>query len=162
WSNHGTIAAQNGGTIQAQGTISNFAEGSLTGGTWKSAAGRTLPLIGGNIATNPATIVLGGANAHFFRDTRTPNTPARLSNHAAAGNFTIQNGRNFTTSGAFSNAGSMAIDATGGASTFTATGAYTQTGGSTTLVGGGTLASTTNTVTLSAGVLQGTGNVTGN
>ena len=35
WMNHGTIQAQNGGTILAEGTIGNFAAGTLTGGTWK-------------------------------------------------------------------------------------------------------------------------------
>src|SRR5205085_11568250 len=71
WSNHGTIGAQNGGTLTAQGTISNFAAGILTGGTWKVFANSTLRLISAGITTNAATIVLDGANSNFFRDAST-------------------------------------------------------------------------------------------
>jgi hypothetical protein len=45
--------------------------------------------------------------------------------NAAAGSFTIENGRNFTPAGDFTNAGTLII---GTGSTFTANGAYTQTG----------------------------------
>src|SRR5262249_6498193 len=68
WTNHGTIAAQNGGTILAQGTISNFSAGTLTDGNWRVFANSTLRLINGNITTNAANIVLDGANSNFFSD----------------------------------------------------------------------------------------------
>jgi hypothetical protein len=164
WVNHGTVGARNGGTLQAQGTTTNFAAGTLTGGTWEAFANSTLRLIGGNVTTNAASILLDGANSNFFSDTGTTNALAGFATNAAAGTFTVRNGRTVTTVGDFSNAGSLTVDATGAASQFTAAGVYTQTAGTTTLVAGGALASTAGgdpTIDLRAGKLQGTGTVTG-
>ncbi len=161
WANTGTIQAQNGGTLNAQGTSTNFAVGTLTGGTWKVFANSTLRLINSGITTNAATIVLDGANSNFFRDAGTTDALANFAANAAAGNFTIQNGRSLTTGVPLTNAGNVTVNATGGGSTFTVTGSYTQTGGNTTLTNGGVLASTTNNVVISGGALQGAGSVNG-
>ncbi len=163
WTNSGTVEANNGGTILTAGANTNFAAGTLTGGTWKVFAGSTLRFIGAAITTNAASIVLDGANSNFFSNA-SPGTTSALAGFAsnsAAGSFAVQNGLSLITSGPFSNAGSVTVDATGGVSTFTVTGAYTQTGGSTNLINGGVLASTTNSVLISGGTLQGSGSVAG-
>src|SRR5262249_25950858 len=66
WTNHGTIQAQNGGLVKAQGTVANFSGGTLTDGNWNVFANSTLRLLGGNITTNAAGITLSGANSNFY------------------------------------------------------------------------------------------------
>src|SRR5262249_42427177 len=83
---------------------------------------------------------------------------ANFATNAAAGNFTIRNGRNLTT-GAFSNAGSLTV---GGSSTFaTAAGNYTQTAGSTVVLTGGIL-DPAGSVDIQGGVLSGSGSINSN
>jgi hypothetical protein len=77
-----------------------------------------------------------------------------FASNDAAGSFTIQNGRNFSSAGDFSNAGATTIDA---GSTFTVNGGYTQTGGITTL-NDATL-SASGLVDLQGGTLSGTGTI---
>jgi hypothetical protein len=132
WSNSGTIQAMNGGTVQAQGTIANFSAGTLTGGTWQVFANSTLRLISTGIVTNAATIVLDGLNSNFFRDSGTTNALAGFATNDTAGIFSIRNGRNFTTAGAFTNNGTLAV---GAGSTFTVNGSLTNFSGGT-LTGG--------------------------
>ncbi len=141
WVNHGTIGVQNGGTLQAQGSVANFSAGTLTGGTWQVFAGSTLRLIGGNITTNAANIALSGANANFFSDGSTTDALAGFSTNAAAGSFTLQNGRSFTAAGSFTNAGAVAISS----------------GSTLTFNSGG---SSTGTIAIATGTLNGTGVVT--
>src|SRR5206468_151371 len=112
----GTIQAQNGGTILTAGTNTNYAAGTLTGGVWKALANSTLRLISAGITSNAATIVLDGPNSNFFRDAGTTDALANFGANAAAGSFTIQNGRNYNPSVPFSNAGNLTI---GASSTFT-------------------------------------------
>ncbi|HEV3084276.1 MAG TPA: Ig-like domain-containing protein [Gemmataceae bacterium] len=120
--NQGTIAADGGGTIVVA-HATNFSGGTLTGGTWQVAGNSTLVLSGGDITTNAANIVLDGANANFYSDTNT----SALSNFAlnsVGGQFTLDDGRNFTAHGAFANAGSLIVAAN---STFSAPSGLTQT-----------------------------------
>src|SRR5207302_8279103 len=74
--NQGTIAADGGGTITAQG-VGNFSGGTLTGGTWQVSGGSTLRLIGVNIVTSAATISLDGGN--LFSDGGTMNALASFA-----------------------------------------------------------------------------------
>jgi hypothetical protein len=106
----------------------------------------TLRLINANISTNAATILLDGLNSNFYRDSGTTDALANLATNATGASFTIQNGRNFTTAGAFENDGALVV---GNNSTFTATGADTDTGtlsvlaaGTMSLPGGGTASGT--------------------
>jgi hypothetical protein len=153
WSNQGTIQASGGGTLNAQGTTTNFAAGTLTDGTWSVGAGSILRLTGAAISTNAANIVLDGANSNFFSDSGTTNALANLATNAAAGSFTIQNGRNFTTSGDFGNAGTLVVGAN---STFTipAGSSYTQTG-TLNVLANGTMSVVGAFTNFSAGTLTG-------
>jgi fibronectin-binding autotransporter adhesin len=133
WTNQGIIQAQNGGTILAQGTVTNFSAGTLTGGTWQVFADSTLRLVNTGIVTNAATILLDGANSNFYSDVGTTEALGNLATNAAAGSFTIQNGRAFSSAGTFTNAGTLTV---GNGGTFTQSGNYDQTGSLNILVGG--------------------------
>ena len=59
--NKGTIAADGGGTITVYG-FTNFSGGTLTGGTWQAAGSNSvLQLMGADITTNAANLLLDGA-----------------------------------------------------------------------------------------------------
>ncbi len=156
--NHGTIMATGSGMLTAQGDT-NYAAGTLTGGTWEAVGGSTLLLVGAAITTNAANILLDGASSQIDSDTSGTNALAPFATNAAAGRFTIQNGADFTTAQAFTNAGTLTINS---GSTFSAggTGQYTQTGG-TTILNAGTLGTTGNQIKIQGGTLSGPGTVTG-
>ena len=154
FSNSGTVRAASG-TLNLGSAFSNFSGTTLTGGTYIVSS--TLSFTGANIQTNAATIVLDGSASNTLNSSNSANALTNFSTNAAGGSFTIQNGRNFTTTGAFTNAGNLAV---GASSIFTATGNYTQTAGDTDLQGG-TLAAT-GLVDLQGGLLSGSGAVSGN
>jgi hypothetical protein len=121
WTNNGTIGAQDSSTITAPSAPTNFAAGTLTGGTWRVLANGTLRLMNANISTNAATILLDGANSNFYRDNATTDALANFATNN--GSFSLLDGRNFTTAGNWSNSGSLTI---GAGSTLTVNGNYTQ------------------------------------
>ena len=104
--NNGTIASDQGGTITVQGAA-NFSGGTLTGGTWQVSAGSTLRLMGANIATNAATILVDGGSSHLYSDIGTTNALAGLTTNS--GSLTIQNGANYAGSQAVTNSGSLTV-----------------------------------------------------
>jgi hypothetical protein len=160
FTNAGTVEAKNGGTLTDQAAPTNFATGTLTGGTWRVFGNSTIqaPFGAAGIATNAAGIVLDGANSNFTNSSNAASALANFLTNAAAGSFTIQNGRNFTAAGSFSNAGAVTF---GSGSTLTVPTQYQQTGGSTTV--NGTLAvSGPGTANIQAGTLMGAGTITGN
>ena len=109
WTNAGTVRAEGGGTVRATGTNTNFAAGTLTGGTWEAADG-TVRLLDAAIATNAATVVLDGPNAHVYRDESPGTTDALggLTANAAGGSLTV-NGQTVTVGGRFTNAGTLTV-----------------------------------------------------
>src|SRR5439155_21154873 len=85
-----------------------------------------------DIRTNAATIVLDGPASKIVNQNNA-DALANFTTTAAAGSFTIGNGRNVAPGGAFANAGALVI---GAGSTFAPGSGYTQTAGSTTLQAG--------------------------
>ncbi len=153
--NNGTIAADGGGAITVMGDT-NYGGGTLTGGTWKASGGGTLRLLGANISTNAATIVVDGAASHVYSDNATTNALAAFTTNAGAGSFTIQNGFNLNTGTAFTNSGLVTI---GTGSTLTVSTYQNQGGGNTILQGGALSATTSPGVTIQGGTLSGSGTV---
>ncbi|MEI9924494.1 MAG: DUF4347 domain-containing protein [Bradyrhizobium sp.] len=144
WSNNGTRNLVNNGTITANVTgqsinvipngSSNFANGTLTGGTWQAVNGSILRLLMPSaVAVNAANILMDGASSSFVRDNGSTSALSGLIGNAAGGSLTIQNGYDITTAGDFINAGAITI---GGGSILALTGAFTQTSGSVNLQGG--------------------------
>ena len=127
--NTGTLRVNAGSTLRVTDNLTNFSGTTLTGGTYNvyGTAGSpgTMRLANANIVTNAATILLDGPNSNLLRDDGVTNALAGFATNAAAGHFTIQNGRNFDTAGNFSNAGIVTI---GNASTFTVHGTPTNSG----------------------------------
>jgi len=163
--NQGTVRVAQGAGFTVTGLANyNDATHTLTGGTYNVAGNLAIynpgfwnwpyytPAWGATINNNAATIVLDGASSSMVSDR---DALAGFADNQAAGSFTILNGRNFTTAGAFSNEGTMNI---GGGSTFQVgpsgnLGTYTQTSGST-KVNGTLIAGTLN---VAGGTLSGAG-----
>src|SRR5262249_51487038 len=129
----------------------------LTGGIWRVCGDSTMRLLGVDIVTNNATIILDGASSKLYRDD-SPGATSALANFATndtAGSFTIQEGRNPPPASPFTNKGTLIIAPD---STFTTSGAYTQTASGTTTLVGGTLTALSIT---NDGKLNGEGAVNG-
>ncbi len=123
WTNNGTVQAQNGGTLAAN-PPTNYAAGTLTGGTWQVLDNSTLRMsMSSGLITNAATVLLDGTNAHFYSDSGTTDALANFAANAAGGSLTIQNGRSVTTRGALSNSGTLVL---GPAGVLNVAGSYTQ------------------------------------
>jgi hypothetical protein len=153
WTNAGTVEATAGGNLVAlPGT--NDTSGTLTGGKWIASDG-TLLLLGANIGTNAATIILSGPSGSF--QDYGGDALANLSTNASSGQLTIRGGYHENVTGSLTNAGQIEILFGG---TLTVGGVYTQTAG-TTLLSGGTLAANP-TVDIEGGVLTGTGTIQAN
>ena len=153
--NTGTVDVQTG-TLVVGPSFTNFSGTTLTGGTFQVSGTGIFKFTNADIVTNAATIVLDGASSQIV-DASDVDAFTNFATNGASGSFTIQNGRNLPTAGAFGNAGSITI---GTGSTFTVGGGanYTQTGGSTAVNGG----LTTATADIQTGTLSGSGTVTGN
>jgi len=104
----------------AQSSYTNLSGTTLTGGTWQAIGGGILRLIGANLTTDAANILVDGASSQVLSDTASTNALANLASITSVGSFTIQNGFNFTVAGSLTNAGKLTI---GSASTLLVTGA---------------------------------------
>ena len=128
--NNGTIASDGGGTITVQ-SDTNYASGILTGGTWEAANNSILRLIGANITTNAADIILDGVGSSIDSNTGTTNALANLTTNAATGSLTVRNGAVLIGS-TLNNAGSVTV----GSASNLAVNTYNQTAGNTAVAGG--------------------------
>jgi len=157
FTNTGTLHTAAGSVMTVTGNFTNYASGTLTGGTYDVAGALWLPVPAGQtIQANAATIVLDGPHWQISGQNGS-NALAGLATNASGGSFTVTGGAGFLTAGAFTNAGSMAI---GVGSAFLAgslgsQAAYTQTGGSTTVNG----ALQAGSVSIQGGTLSGTGGI---
>ncbi len=123
WTNTGTIQAENGSTLAAN-PPTNYATGTLTGGTWQVLDNSTLRVsMSSGLITNAATLLLDGTNAHFYSDSGSTDALANFITNAAGGSLTVQNGHSVTTHGALSNSGTLVL---GPAGIVNVTGSYTQ------------------------------------
>jgi hypothetical protein len=144
--NNGTMEVLSGSqlVVATAATFTNFSGSTLTGGTYNLIAGAgtaTMKLPTSDIVTNAATILLDGANSQLLRTGNSANALAGFATNAAAGRFTIQNGRNFTTAGNFSNSGIVNV---GNGSTFNTNGQFTSTDHGVLEMRGGTFNATNN------------------
>jgi hypothetical protein len=157
--NTGTILVSAGDTMQigtsAGGALTNFANNTLTGGTYNLSGTMQFGASGTTIATNAANITLNGAGQML--DFGNHNILAGFNNNASTGVFRLASAASLTTTGgSFTNAGSFTVSA---GTTFTVGGSsfnFTQTGG--TAAVNGTLTSTSlGTLALNGGSLDGVG-----
>ncbi|MBV9860385.1 MAG: Hint domain-containing protein, partial [Alphaproteobacteria bacterium] len=125
-SNLGTVEAKDGSSVTYSSGVTdlNNVSGTLTGGVWEAVAsghGATISVTGGAVTTDAADIILSGPGSVFQAGNGNTFTPidTSLTTIAAGGELDVLNGRNFTTTNAFTNDGKIVV--TGG--TFTADGA---------------------------------------
>ena len=154
---NGTVSANDGGALIVQGAT-NFANGTLTGGTWQASNNSTLRIIGAQIATNAANVLLSGSNSHIYSDAATTNAFSSLSANAAQGQFTVTGGASLVETASLTNSGSLTL---GPNSTLTVAG-FTQGAGSTVLAGGTLATSQPGGLAIQAGTLSGPGTIQGN
>jgi hypothetical protein len=156
--NNGTFSVSTGSLLQldnSAGNFTNYAANTLTGGTYFMNNG-TFQFVNADIVHNDAVIVLSGASSRI-QDQNGLDGLRNFSDNQSSGIFVIENGRNFTSSGAVTNEGELAI---GPGDTFTAggSGVLTQTSGTSDVEGTLVLQS----ATIGGGELTGNGTVQGN
>jgi hypothetical protein len=128
--NTGTVEVLSG-TVDLTGAVTQVSGNTLTAGNWSvlssASTGATLDITSGNFATigSGATVTLSGGNATFSNLTN-------LASVAAGGAFSLLLGQGFSTAGAFTNSGTLTLDA---GSVLTVNGAFTQTGTGVLLIG---------------------------
>ncbi len=121
FSNNGTLFIDGASTFRVTGRLTNFANGTLTGGTWLIAG--TLVFPNADIVTDAANLVLDGSGPGQILDPAGNNGLADLAVIDAAGVLTLQNGYVLTTGGSLTNFGYLLLDAT---SQLNVNGDYTQ------------------------------------
>lgn len=158
FTNNGVLTVGAGSKFNVNGNLTNFAGTTLTGGTYNVTG--TLQFNGANIVKNAANITLSGAVSKIVDQTGTTNGLANFAVNAQTASFTLASGRNFTTAGAFTNAGAVKVSA-GTAFTVASGKSYTQVAGTTTnsgtmsVSGGGVFAINTGSVFGNAGTFSG-------
>ncbi|MFB3910287.1 MAG: FlgD immunoglobulin-like domain containing protein [Candidatus Eisenbacteria bacterium] len=154
----GAVEATAGGLFWCDELGQHFAIGKLTGGAWRAIGAGQLRLIGANVTTLDAEVVLDGPDARIWSNEGTIEALAGMTAIGPQGIFEIRGARAETRAGALSSAGQVRVAA---GSSLTVNGAYRQTLG--TAVGSidGTLSSP-DTVRIESGVLRGGGRIAGN
>jgi hypothetical protein len=155
FTNNGTLTIGGGSKFATGGSLSNFSGTTLTGGVYNVSG--TLQFTGANIVTSAASISLTGSGSKIVDQTGTTDGLRNFATNSAGGSFSISGGRNFTTVGTFTNAGTLSIG-TGSTFKLGGLGNFTQTAGKTT--DDGTL-STSGMVGLTGGSLFGKGSIAG-
>jgi hypothetical protein len=110
WTNDGTVQAANRGTLNASSPTNYAIIAVLHGGTWQAFANSTLRVaLSVGIAFNEANILLD-AGANFYSDSGTTDAlQTTFIDNTYLGSFTVQNGREFITLGAFQNDGALNV-----------------------------------------------------
>ncbi len=159
--NTGTIQANASDTLIITGAANSFLNfnsttDTLTGGTYIVVG--TLKFDDADIVTNAGNITLSGKSSQILNNVNNDNALANFATNAKGGSFTLVGNQNFTTSGAFSNAGIINVSK---GSTFTVGGSssYTQSAGTTTVSG---ILAASGGVNVSGGSVFGIGTVTAN
>ena len=117
----------------------------LSGVSWASIVAGGFVAAAVSLALLALGAGLGLASVSPWSGVPSGSTFTNIANLATNnGSFTLKDGQSFTTVGAFTNAGSLTVDATGGADSFTAGTTFSQTAGTTTLLRSPLPASTDN------------------
>lgn len=152
FTNTGTVRVSTG--VLALLELTNFSGTTLTGGTY--ALSGTLRFNSANIVTNAASIILDGPASAIQNTAGNSNALANFATNSASSTFQIKNGRNFSRSGTFSNAGELTIgpgDNTFSIDTVTNTGTLTKPGAGTGNVTSATSFTNNGTIDVPSGML---------
>jgi hypothetical protein len=150
FTNNGTLVISSGDTFKVSGSLSNFANSILTGGTYDVGGTLQFGPSGSSLTTNAANLTLSGTGAKLL-DLGGNNLLSGFNTNATGGTFTIAGAGSFTTGGAFSNSGTVDLEQ---ASSLTVSGNFTNSGTLTTnnenLQGGANTLTVTGTLTNNA------------
>jgi len=141
FNNEGILKVDAGATLQITGSAGAFVNfnstsGKLTGGTYQVTGTLQISTPNSrtnNLVTNAASITLTGPSAQILNQLNTSALSTFASN-LSAGSFTLAGSQNFTSAGAFSNAGTVLVSS-GSTFTVAGSGSYVQTSGTTTVDG---------------------------
>jgi hypothetical protein len=154
FTNNGALTIGTGSKFDVNGNLTNFSGTTLTGGSYNVTG--TLQFNSANVVTNAANITLSGTSSKITDQGGAANALANFATNSSTGSFTLSGGQTLTTSGSFTNAGTLTV-ATGSTFTLNGGGTYTQTGGTTTVDGLLKSSVTTAALNLNGGSLFGTG-----
>jgi hypothetical protein len=157
---NGTLKVNAGDTLFIVSDLSNFSGTTLTGGIYSVSGTLEFNAGANGIVTNAVTITLTGATSEILNGSTSKDALTKFAVNASDGSFTLAGNRNFTTAGAFSNAGELTISK-GSKFTVGGTNSYTQTAGTTT-VSGNLVVSSPGAMKVSGGSVFGIGTITGN
>jgi hypothetical protein len=133
FNNQGTLSVATNDTLQiTTGTpFQNVTGTTLKGGSYNVSGTLQFGASGTSLVTNAANITLSGFNSRII-DAAGNDVLKEFATNASGASFTVNNTRNFTTAGNFTNNGTLAV---GGGSNFSVNGNLTNFSG-TTLTGG--------------------------
>jgi hypothetical protein len=160
FTNTGVIEARNGSALLLQPiALSNVAGGSLTGGSWKAFADSSLWFLANDFSTNAADLTLDGADSQIWQTQFQTPLEDVLTTNLSNGALRIFGGRDYTTTHAFANAGSIQLGGgTFGPSVLTNTGTLFGFGSMNVRpTNTGTIRSAAGTLSFADGILAGTG-----
>jgi len=130
FTNNGTLTVNSGSTMIINGTFTNFASKTLTGGIYSLSG--TLEFPNASIATNSGNLTLTGTSGQIVDSVTSNNALAALSLNNTKGILSLQSGAGLTTTTAFTNKGKTTV---GAGSTLKVASSYTQSAGTTTVDG---------------------------
>jgi len=99
FNNQSVCEATGGAQLQIHQAPQNYASRTLTGGTWIARTNSSIALNNAPVDTANATILLDGPNSNIHRDYGGGNGLSGFARIGPAGDFTIQHGRDFSTTG---------------------------------------------------------------
>lgn len=107
--NLGIVEATDDGLFWSDRWADHFSAGTLTGGSWRAIGTGQLRMIGVNLQTLDAEIVMESPNARVWSDEGVTDALAGMTAIGSAGAFEIRGGRNYTRTGNLTNSGQIRI-----------------------------------------------------
>jgi hypothetical protein len=156
--NYGIVEATDAGLFWSDRWADHFSGGTLTGGSWRAIGTGQLRMIGVNVQTLDAEIVMEGPNARIWSDEGITDALAGVTTIGSAGAFEIRGGRNYSRGGNLTSAGQIRV---GAGTDLTVTGRLRQTIDAAVCAVEGTLTSP-DTLRFDRGFVRGYGRIIGN
>lgn len=157
--NQGIAEAGGGGTARFANISANYGGNNLQGGSWRVLAGSVMRLLGADIHTLTADLLLDGPGSSLVSDDGSSNALANLNAIAAGGKLAVRGGRALAVPGTLATGGILDI---GAGSSLTVPGPFVQqadVAGAHATVDG--LLASAQTVRVDGGILDGNGVIAG-
>lgn len=156
--NLGIAEATSGGLVWCDRWADHYANGRFYDGSWRVSGTGQMRLIGANIQTLDAEIILDGPDSRIWSDEGVTDALAGMTAIGSGGAFELRNARSYTRGGNLASAGQIRLPA---GTSLTVSGRFRQTLGSAVASVDGVLTSP-DSLKFEAGFLRGNGRVVGN